>query len=692
MFPRFFLIFKEKVLEKFLVTSALPYANGKLHIGHVAGAYLPADIFVRFQKLQKNDVLYVCGTDEHGAPISIKAEKEGVKPEDIVERYHTSIKGSFDGLGFNFDNFSGTARAQHHKLSQHFFTSLLENKFITIKTNDQFYCEQCKRFLADRYVEGICPHCGKEGARGDQCDHCGQLLDAIELGNPQCKICGSTPIIKATSHWFLELPKMEQQLKEWLETKKYWKDNVHRFIMNWLKEGLIERAITRDIDWGVPVPLEDSQGKVLYVWFDAPIGYISSTIEWANKIGQPEKWKEYWLDENTKLIHFIGKDNIPFHTIIWPAILMGQKEKYILPYDVPANEYLNLEGKKISTSNNYAIWVEDFLKYFDGEYLRYYLATNAPETKDSDFVWKEFQQKINSELANVLGNLANRTFSFSKKYFNGEIQRPENLSNNAADCLQKGYDLSKEIQDCYKNYKVRKVTQLGIQIVRNGNVFFDLTKPWVEVKNDKSKAAETLYVCSELLRIISIVFSPIIPNGMKKLRNILNLSSDFYWDNIENNQIQQTTIGEVKPLFPKIDDKAIEEQILLLETNTKTQKDSQDKVLKIEHKKEIDFEDFLKLEIRIVKIISAEKIKKSKKLLKLKVQFANEERDVVAGLSLHYKPEDLIDKKVTMLLNLKPRKIMGQLSQGMILAAEGVEGKLSVLIPEKDIIAGSLIS
>ncbi|MCB5230303.1 MAG: methionine--tRNA ligase, partial [Candidatus Cloacimonas sp.] len=381
-------------MNKYVVTSALPYANGRLHIGHIAGAYLPADIFVRYLRLKENDVIFICGTDEHGAPISILAESENVKPQDIVDKYHKSISDSFDGLNIKFDNFSGTARPQHHKLAQEFFLNLLDNGYVNVKTNKQFYCVKCNRFLADRYVEGVCPYCNKSGARGDQCDSCGKLMDTLTLKEPKCKICGGTPEIRETAHWFLNLPAFEEPLKEWLKTKEYWKENILRFILGLLDEGLKERAITRDIDWGIPVPVENGEGKVLYVWFEAPIGYISSTIEWCQNLGQPELWKEYWYDQDTKLIHFIGKDNNIFHAIFWPAILMGQKGKYVLPHDIPANEFLNLEGDKISTSRNWAIWIEDFLKVFDGDLLRYYLAAIAPESKDSDFSWKEFQDKV----------------------------------------------------------------------------------------------------------------------------------------------------------------------------------------------------------------------------------------------------------------------------------------------------------
>jgi methionyl-tRNA synthetase len=675
-------------MSKYIVTSALPYANGKLHIGHVAGAYLPADIFVRFLKLHGEDVIYVCGTDEHGAPISIKAEKENVTSQDIVDRYHDSIKTSFDGLNFNFDNFSGTARPAHHKLAQRFFTELLENEFIDTQINKQFYCEHDKRYLADRYVEGVCPHCGEPGARGDQCDECGKLIDSITLKNPECKICGNTPIIKETKHWFLKLPKFEQKLRDWLETKDYWKDNVHKFIMSWLNEGLIDRAITRDINWGVKLPIAETDGKVLYVWFDAPIGYISSTIEWAEKIGKPELWKEYWENPDTKLVHFIGKDNIPFHTIIWPAILMGQNENYVLPYDVPANEYLNLEGRQLSTSRNWAIWVEDYLKYFDGELLRYVLAANAPETKDSDFNWKEFQHRINNELANILGNLANRTFVFSKKYFNAKINKPTELSENSKLALEEVEELSQEVNECYRNYRVRKAVKTIMDITRIGNKTFDENQPWKTVKADETKnqAEETIYVCAEILRRVSVLLTPIMPQTCQKLRDMMNLSNVNSWNEL-NDAVNLYEIGETYPLFAKIEDKQIEEQIQILEEKAKANEPQE-----LEGRKDnVEFDDFMKMEMRLVKVLEAEKLKKSKKLLKLKVKVGPEERIVLSGIKANYKPEELVGKTVVMLFNLAPRKMMGIESQGMILAAENGDD-LSLLVPDREMPDGSLIS
>ena len=674
-------------MSKYIVTSALPYANGKLHIGHLAGAYLPADIFVRFLKLKKEDVIYVCGTDEHGAPISIKAESEGVSPIDIVNRYHKSIKEAFDSVGIEFDNFSGTERPFHHKLSQEFFQDLEKNGYISIHTTKQLYCENDKKFLADRYVEGICPFCGYEGARGDQCDNCGKLIDATALIEPKCMICGSKPIIKETTHWFLDLPKFTEKLKNWLATKSYWKDNVHKFIMSWLDSGLIERAITRDINWGIPVPIEGVKDKVLYVWFDAPIGYISSTIEWAKNQGDEDLWKKYWMDKNTKLIHFIGKDNIPFHTIIWPALIMGQDKDFVLPYDVPANEYLNLEGKQLSTSRNWAIWVDEMAKDFDGEFIRYYLAANAPETKDSDFVWKDFQNEINNDLANVLGNLANRVFTFITKFFNGKISKYIEVSDSTLNLLNSSKKIIQEVEGCFQDYKVRKATKLIIDLARIGNRYFDERKPWKMIKEDKEATSETLYACYQILEIISILFTPILPKSMLKLRKSMNLKNDFSWEDICVEINDEIMIGEFSPLFTKIEDKEIEAQIQKLIANSQSKKK-----VEIVHKKDIEFDDFEKMELRIVKIIDVEKIKKSKKLLKISVDLNGEKRTVLSGISKYYKSKDLIGKKVAMLINLKPKKMMGEISQGMILAATDND-KLSLLtLDREELEAGSPIS
>ena len=671
-------------MEKFLVTSALPYANGKLHIGHIAGAYLPADIFVRYKRLKESDIIYVCGTDEHGAPISIKAEAEGVTPREIVKRYHDSIKSAFDGMGIEFDNFSGTAKPPHDKLSQEFFMNLYENDYIKEKVSKQFYCEYDKRYLADRYVEGVCPHCGASGARGDQCDTCGKLIDSITLVEPKCKLCGHTPIIRETKHWYFQLQKFEERLKDWIGGKTYWKENVHNFIASWLNDGLVERAITRDIDWGVSLPIPDTEGKVLYVWFDAPIGYISATIEWAQAIGEPDKWKDYWLNEDTKVIHFLGKDNIPFHAIIWPAMLMGQKEKYNLPYDIPANEYLNIEGQKISTSKNYAIWVDEALKYFDGELFRYVLAANAPETKDSDFKWEDFQNKINNDLANVLGNLAHRVFSFAKKNFDGKLEAPDAIHEYSLNLIENVKKIMESIEEDFDTYHVRRAVKSIIDIARLGNKFFDEQKPWKLIKENKEETKEILFVCSELLRKISILFTPIIPKKMLVLRKMLNLDEKPLWKNLCDIP-KYFEIGDIFPLFDKITDEEIEKQIEILNASKpKPEKE-------LEHKETIDIQDFYKNELRVGKVLSAEKVKKSKKLIKLSVKIAGETKTILSGIAQSYKPDEIVGKNVVVLLNLSPRKMMGMESQGMILSAEQ-DDKLSLLTVDRNIDSGSEIS
>jgi len=674
-------------LEKFLVTSALTYANGKLHIGHIAGSYLNADIFVRYQKLIGNDVLYVGGTDDYGTPISLKAEEENVSPQEIADKFNRSIIVDLEGLNIQFDNFSGTSHSGHIKDSQDFFTNLYDAGYIIKKDIKQFYDEKQKRFLSDRYVEGICPFCKSEGARGDQCDTCGKLIDAMDLIEPKSKLSGEVPIIKDTTHWYLDLPKFEKELREWIDTKTYWKDNVKNFVLGWLNEGLHERGITRDLNWGVPIPLENTEGKVLYVWFDAPIGYLSSTKEWAIKIGNPDKWKDYWLDDKTKMIHFLGKDNIPFHTIIWPAMLSKQKESFVLPFDVPANEFLNLEGQKMSTSRNWTVWVEDYLKYFEGEYLRYVLAANAPETKDSDFSWEDFRMHINSELNNVLGNLANRTCVFANKYFDGIIKRPEQFSELSMNTFAEVHELADEVGRSYSNYQVRKATKLFMDIARIGNKYFDETQPWNEVKTDKNKASETLYVCLEILRVLSIVSSPVIPKSMINLHEMIGVGIPITWDNVTKKS-SEYNINNLKRLFRKIEEKEVEEQLEILE---KRQKENVKEECIMEHKPQIEYKDFMKLEIRIVKILEAEKINKSNKLLKLKVNIGGEQRSVIAGIGKDYKPDELIGKKVPMLINLKPRNVMGIESQAMILAAED-NGKLFILHADKDVKEGSEIS
>ena len=675
--------------ERFLVTSALPYANGDLHVGHIAGAYLPGDIFVKYLRLKGEDVLYFCGTDEHGAPISIKAEAEGKTPQEIVDFYHQRMVEDFDGLGIEFDNFSGTARPPHHKLSQEFFLNLLKKGYISTQVSEQYYCPKCERFLADRYVEGVCPHCGKSGARGDQCDACGKLMDSTGLVQPECKICGTTPEVRSTTHWMLDLPAFVPRLKEWLSSKSNWKENIMKFIMGLVDEGLKKRAVTRDIDWGVPVPLEDAEGKVLYVWFDAPIGYVSSSVEYFGKTNNPDGWRDYWLNPQTKLVHFIGKDNNIFHAIFWPAMLMGQDDNYVLPHDIPANEFLNLEGDKLSTSKNWAIWIKDFLAEFDGELLRYYVARIAPEHKDSDFVWKDFQAKVNGELANILGNLANRVFSFGNKFFEGQICKSSELDDKATSVLQEAYALVGEMDENYQNYKVKRNAELGMNLARLGNKYFDETAPWKSVKTDKSQAEQSLYVCCELLRIFSVVYSPILPRACKRLANMLGIESEVTWQHAGSSQDRYVFSG-VEPLFPKIEDDKIQAQIDKLKKSCQQEAENADNIPAI--KKAISFDKFQEMDLRMGKILECEVVPKSKKLLKLTIDLGTEKRQILSGISKYYTPSQLLGKSVVILANLEARKIMGMDSQGMILAVEGADGNLSLLFADKNISAGSIIS
>ncbi len=546
-------------MEKTLVTAALPYANGPVHVGHLAGAYLPADIYVRFLKLTGKDVVFICGTDEHGVPITLAAEKLGVSPTEYVAENHKLIKDTFDKMGVCFDNFSGTARPVHHKVATEFFLTLNERGYLEKKTVKQLYCEHCSRFLPDRYVEGTCPKCGKTGARGDQCESCGSDLDQTELISPYCKICGGKPILRDSFHWFLKLGMFEEKLSQWLSTKKEtWKDNVLNFCSGLLKEGLPDRAITRDMEWGIPVPLPEGKGKVIYVWFDAPIGYISATMEWAEKIkNSPDLWKSYWQDPECRLIHFIGKDNIVFHSIMWPAVLMGVGG-YILPSQIPANEFLNLEGRKVSTSRNYAIWVHEFIQEFSADSLRYYISTIAPETRDSDFTLKDFQAANNGELADILGNFVNRTVTFVHKYFNGVVPDVDNGNPTLAQIRSKIAQCKKEMAEAYLGFQVRKACQLLMALCRDGNKFFNDAAPWKSRKDNPIECAVTLYACLSIIKAIAILCEPLIPFTSVKIKGLFNCDSSIKWDDLDSPLKSGDRINILPILFTKIEDSAIE--------------------------------------------------------------------------------------------------------------------------------------
>ncbi|MDZ7331422.1 MAG: methionine--tRNA ligase [candidate division KSB1 bacterium] len=669
--------------EKILVTSALPYANGPLHLGHLAGAYLPADIYVRYQRLKKRDVIFICGSDEHGVPITIAAERQGVSPQEIVDRYHYLNKASFEKVGMSFDNYSRTSLPLHHKISQEFFLKLHAKGYLSEKTVTQLYCEHCGRFLADRYVEGTCPICHAPGARGDQCDACGRSIDQIQLINPICVTCGNRPVIRETRHWFLNLKSLQPKIKAWLDTKTHWKENVKNFCAGWFKTGLEDRAVTRDLRWGVPVPLPGYEDKVLYVWFDAPIGYISSTVEWAQKIGQPDKWKEYWQDSSTRLIHFIGKDNIVFHAIIWPLILMGHGD-YILPDNIPANEYLNLEGNKISTSRNYAVWLDEYLAKFPADPLRYCLAANAPETKDADFSWKEFQQRNNNELADILGNFINRSLTFLKRHFHNAVPTPGPLDELDREMLSRLAQAPEDIGNLFENFEVRKAVAAFMDLARFANKYFNDQQPWITVKQQPEKCATTFYVCAQVLKGLAILMEPVLPFSARELWQMLNMSTplaDCRWEDAGQPNVPiGHRLNQPKILFNKLEDEIIEAEIKKLQAITNKSQKKTEEPLMLE---KIPYEQFQKVELRVATVVEAEKVEKADKLLKMKIDLGNEQRTIVAGIALHYTPEQMIGKQIVVVANLEPAKIRGIESNGMLLAAVSDDQKLSLIVPEK---------
>ncbi len=683
----------KKEPQKILVTAALPYANGPIHLGHLAGAYLPADIYVRYQRLKGRDVIYICGSDEHGVPITITAEKEGITPQQVVDKYHYMNKESFEKFGMSFDNYSRTSIPLHHQTAQEFFLELYKKGILKEKTTKQLYCENDKMFLADRYVEGTCPVCGSPGARGDQCEKCGSWLEQTDLIEPKCKICGSTPIIRDTSHWYLPLGDFQKKLEEWISTKTYWKENVKQYVQSWFREGLQDRAVTRDLHWGVKVPIEGVQGKVIYVWFDALLGYISSTKEWAQKIGQPEKWREYWQNPETRLIHFIGKDNIVFHCIVFPAMLMawndGREDKFILPDNVPANEFLNLEGKKLSTSRNYAVWLNEYLEKFEPDPLRYALASILPETKDTDFSWREFQARNNNELADILGNFVNRTLTFAKKYFENKVPEIFELESIDNEMITKLKEYTDKIAENYENFKIRDGVFETMNLARHANKYFNDTEPWKTIKEEPKRASTTINICLQTVRALAILFEPVLPFSARKIWKMLNLNDDIVksgWDSAYQLLLKPGhQLGEPEILFRKIEDSEIEEEIKKLKIASGEITEE-----KIEFKPEVTIEEFQKIDLRVADIVECERVKNSEKLLKLKVKIGNEERQIVAGIGKHYSPEELIGKKVVVVANLKPAKLMGIESQGMLLAAVKDE-KLTLITTLGEIESGSQV-
>ncbi|PKG53394.1 MULTISPECIES: methionine--tRNA ligase [Olleya] len=674
---------KIKMSKRYTITAALPYTNGPIHIGHLAGVYVPADIYARYKRLTGNDVAFICGSDEHGVPITIKAKKEGVTPQQIVDRYHKIIKDSFEEFGITFDNYSRTSAKIHHDTASEFFTTLYDKNEFVEEVSEQLYDAEANQFLADRFVVGTCPKCGNEESYGDQCENCGTSHNATDLINPKSAITGNVPTLKETKHWFLPLNKHEAFLKEWILEghKKDWKSNVYGQCKSWIDDGLRPRAVTRDLDWGIPVPVPGGEGKVLYVWFDAPIGYISSTKEWAAREGKD--WEPYWKDKDTKLVHFIGKDNIVFHCIIFPAMLKAEGS-YILPDNVPANEFLNLEGKKLSTSKNWAVWLPDYLQDFPNQQdvLRYALTANAPETKDNDFTWKDFQARNNNELVAIFGNFINRVVVLTNKYYGGVVPTPSAFSVIDQETLATVKAYPAVIESSLERYRFREAGQELMNLARLGNKYLADEEPWKLIKTDEARTQTIMYVALQIASALATLSEPFLPFTSTKLKTILNTTENA-WSDISTKDVllpaaHQIEKGEL--LFSKIEDEQIQVQLDKLEASKKAN-EAANKIVEPQ-KEEINFDDFTKLDLRVGTILEAEKMPKAKKLLVLKVDTGIDVRTIVSGIAEHFKPEDVIGKKVTVLVNLAPRALRGVESQGMILMTENAEGKLVFVNPD----------
>ena len=677
----------DKKFKRTTVTSALPYANGPVHIGHLAGVYVPADIYVRYLRLKKEEVLFIGGSDEHGVPITIRAKKEGITPQDVVDRYHTLIRDSFKEFGISFDVYGRTSSEIHRQTASEFFRTLYDKGEFIEKTSMQYYDEEAQTFLADRYITGECPHCHAEGAYGDQCEKCGTSLSPTDLINPKSAISGSKPVMRETKHWYLPLDKHESWLRQWiLEDHKEWRNNVYGQCKSWLDMGLQPRAVSRDLDWGIPVPVEGAEGKVLYVWFDAPIGYISNTKELL-----PDSWEKWWKDPESRLVHFIGKDNIVFHCIVFPAMLKAEGS-YILPDNVPSNEFLNLEGDKISTSRNWAVWLHEYLRDFEGkqDVLRYVLTANAPETKDNDFTWKDFQARNNNELVAVYGNFVNRALQLTQKYYNGVVPACGELTEYDQATLDEFKDVKVKVEELLDNFKFRDAQKEAMNLARIGNKYIADCEPWKVIKTDPERVKTIIYISLQLTANLAIAFEPFLPFSSEKLRHMLNMET-FEWAQLGNTNLLQEGHQLNKPelLFEKIEDAAIEAQIQKLLDTKKANEEANYKAEPI--KENIPFEDFEKLDIRVGTVLECTKVPKADKLLCFKIADGLENRTIVSGIAKYYKPEDLVGKQVCFIANLAPRKLKGIESQGMILSAVNHDGSLSVITPEKEVKPGSCV-
>ena len=680
--------------KRYTITAALPYTNGPIHIGHLAGVYVPADIFARYQRLKNNDVAFICGSDEHGVAISIKAKKEGTTPQAIIDKYHAIIKQSFADFGISFDNYSRTSAPIHHQTASDFFKKLYEQGDFIEEISEQLYDEEAHQFLADRFVIGTCPKCGNPEAYGDQCERCGSSLNATDLIDPKSSITGSKPTLKATKHWFLPLNRYQEFLEKWILEghKSDWKPNVYGQVKSWLDDELKPRAVTRDLDWGIPVPVEGAEGKVLYVWFDAPIGYISSTKEWAEREGKD--WRPYWQDKNTELVHFIGKDNIVFHCIIFPAMLKAEGS-YILPTNVPANEFLNLEGNKLSTSKNWAVWLHEYLQDFPNQQdvLRYALTANAPETKDNDFTWKDFQARNNNELVAIFGNFINRVAVLTQKYYEGVIPAAGEFNDIDTEALRQITELTEKIEQSLERYRFREAQQELMNMARLGNKYLADEEPWKLIKTDPERVKTVMYVALQIATALAVASEPFLPFTSEKLKRMLQLGA-ITWENLKTNATELLKaghrIGTAELLFEKIEDVAIEKQLQRLENTklaNKQEAQANTEVTVAPQKELISYDDFAKMDIRIGTILEAEKMPKADKLLILKVDTGIDQRTIVSGIAQSFAPKEIIGKKVTVLVNLAPRKLRGVESQGMILMVENSEGKYTFINPDTEGIA-----
>jgi methionyl-tRNA synthetase len=674
--------------ERYTLTAALPYTNGPVHIGHLAGVYVPADIYARYLRLNKKDVVFVCGSDEHGVPITLKAKKEGISPQQVVDKYHAIIKRSFEDFGISFDNYSRTTAKIHHDTATEFFKKLYNNGKFIEETSAQLYDDEAKQFLADRFIIGTCPKCCFEESYGDQCENCGTSHNATDLIDPKSAITGNVPSLKETKHWYLPLNEYEKWLREWILIghKNDWKTNVLGQVKSWVDDGLKPRAVTRDLDWGIPVPVKGAEGKVLYVWFDAPIGYISSTKEWGTREGKD--WEPYWKDKNTKMFHFIGKDNIVFHCIIFPAMLKAHGD-YILPENVPANEFLNLEGNKISTSKNWAVWLHEYLEDFPDkqDVLRYVLTANAPETKDNDFTWKDFQARNNNELVAIFGNFINRVVVLTNKYYDGQVPPFGELSKVDQKTLAKLKEYPEIISNSIERYRFREALSELMNLARLGNKYLADEEPWKKIKTDPERVKTIMNIALQIAAGLSILSEPFLPFTSKKLKSILGHSAldakSPSWKNVATNETllpANHQIGKAELLFAKIEDSEVQLQIDKLAATKAV-----NEVIVVEPQKNtVEFEDFTKLDIRIGTILEAEKIPKTKKLLKLKVDVGIDTRTIVSGIATSFKPEEIIGQRVSVLVNLAPRTLHGVESQGMILMSDTTDGKFTFIEPEKD--------